>query len=465
MKRILVRAGMNPWDNFSPEKVYFENSIGTNVGNLVYQYSIYRALMTSDCEVEADGYRIEKGMLSDKQLDEISETYDAYVIPLADAFRDTFQKSMKALTHAVKKLKIPVVIIGVGVRASVEERDSISYPFDDDVKRFVSAVLDKSAVVGVRGNITLEYLKRLGFQEDTQVRAIGCPSFYTYGGDLKIREPRLDHDEYIWVNNSIKTSRNVHEFIRKVMDDYPNAVFIPQLQKELQELYIGAPYHEKGSGIYPINIFDPIFKEGRAKFFVSQQTWYKQANKIGFSVGPRMHGNILPTIAGVPSLVVAKDARMMELVEFHHMAWVSREEVGADTDVRELAARADFHEVERYHRANFENYLKFLDDNQLEHIFTGPDDRGTSALDEKMEQISLRGPVVPFTGLSEKKQLTRLKKYYVYERDLLKSYKSLQKKYMTLKKKKDSFDEVMNSHKSVKRIGKKVVKRLKSKGK
>ncbi len=46
MKRIIIRAGMTPFEQFDAPYLMKHNSIGGNVGNLIYQYSIFRTLMT-----------------------------------------------------------------------------------------------------------------------------------------------------------------------------------------------------------------------------------------------------------------------------------------------------------------------------------------------------------------------------------------------------------------------------------
>ena len=55
----------------------------------------------------------------------------------------------------------------------------------ETVQRFVRAVLDHSATIGVRGEFTREYLATLGFG-DEHVDVVGCTSLYRDGADLQI---------------------------------------------------------------------------------------------------------------------------------------------------------------------------------------------------------------------------------------------------------------------------------------
>ena len=86
MKNLLIRAGMSPLDSFDAATVINRNSIGRNVGNLVYQYGVCRTLWTDQVESITPNYY---KSLQDK-ADEINEKYDAFIIPLADAFRADF---------------------------------------------------------------------------------------------------------------------------------------------------------------------------------------------------------------------------------------------------------------------------------------------------------------------------------------------------------------------------------------
>ena len=135
MKRYLIRSGIAPDEIKKPEEMILNNLIGGNIGNLIYAYSIYRNLMTEDVEIVPDRYRI-----NEEDADMINKNYDAYIIPLADAFRDTFVGNLKKYTKLFKKLTIPVIVIGVGVKAPLNKRIKDGFPYDKEIKDFVNAV-------------------------------------------------------------------------------------------------------------------------------------------------------------------------------------------------------------------------------------------------------------------------------------------------------------------------------------
>src|SRR5699024_3693385 len=152
MKNILIRSGISPLETFDASYMVNKNSIGGNVGNLIYAYSVYKTLMTEGTNIVPDYYS-----RNPQNADEINEKYDSYIIPLADAFRTDFIHELKDYTKLIKKLKIPVIVIGVGLRAPSEPKLNEGFPFDDDVKEFVKAVLEKSNMLSVRGLITEDY--------------------------------------------------------------------------------------------------------------------------------------------------------------------------------------------------------------------------------------------------------------------------------------------------------------------
>lgn len=56
-----------------------------------------------------------------------------FIIPLANAFREDFVEELRNLTKLIRKLKIPCVVIGVGVQADYEPDFNKTNIFDKDV--------------------------------------------------------------------------------------------------------------------------------------------------------------------------------------------------------------------------------------------------------------------------------------------------------------------------------------------
>ncbi len=410
--RILIRGGMSPFDNFSATKEILEDTFGGNAGNMVYLYSIFRILMTEGTEIDLDYYRPERGQTSSREIDEINEKYDLYIIPLADAFRSSFVPSLKRLTNFVEKLKIRVVVIGSGMKIPMGEDVTEAHSYDKEVKRFAKAVLKRSAIFGVRGENTEKYLKNLGFS-GSEVRAIGCPSLYFHGSQLPLRSVPQDFGKQskLIVTNSMITSAEIHEFMRKITDSFDNFVFVPQLRRELNELYYGMPYRAKGYP-YPINISDKIFRAGKARFFLNVPTWIEHNSKADLSVGPRLHGNIASMLGGTPSLILMKDGRMQELVDFHNLTHISMNDLKPDTDLIDIVHKSDFNSINSVHEANFRNFVDFLKENRVASIYDDVDHAENTPFDKRIKEIEFNDPVIPYSACDMEEIIKRCNEFF-----------------------------------------------------
>lgn len=398
---------MLPTDVFDAAYILANNSIGGNVGNLIYAYSVYRTLTTEDVEFTPDYYRVNQ---SDASY--INDNYDAYIIPLADAFRPEFEKVLKTYTALINKLTIPVYVIGVGLRADFEPDLTKTNDFDDTVKKFVKAVLNKSSMIGVRGEITSKYLSNLGFREGIDHLAIGCPSMYAFGENLKIRDTKITKDSIVTVNSSKLSPDNVLDFITRSQNEFENHYFIPQWLKELRLTYLGGPNLGNPKPNYPSFSTDPVYQNDRVRYFLNAQSWIDFIGKADLSFGARLHGNITATIAGTPSIIIPKDGRMRELTEFHSLNNIWAKDITPQTNIFDLVEKSDFHSCERVHANNFQRYLNFLNKNNLDHIYKESTNPTVIPLDEQLKTLDMAQPLRSFVDLSATEIRQRYDRFY-----------------------------------------------------
>ena len=114
MGKILIHAGMSPLDRPSMDRVFREHLFTTNSGNLLFQYGAYRTMMTDDAAFESRFLHL--GDLSDADIARINAECECVVLPMANNFRVGFNL-MGNLTAFVRRLKIPCVVMGVGLQA------------------------------------------------------------------------------------------------------------------------------------------------------------------------------------------------------------------------------------------------------------------------------------------------------------------------------------------------------------
>ncbi|MDN6166884.1 MAG: polysaccharide pyruvyl transferase family protein [Staphylococcus equorum] len=411
MKKVLVRAGMSPLDIFSADEMIRRNAIGNNVGNLMYAYSVFRNLTTENVELYADYYRADPA-----DADMINKTYDYYVIPLANAIRPSFIPTMKRYTALIKKLNIPVFVIGMGMAFPYEPNVKQERPFDDDVKQFVSAVLEKSNILGLRGQITSDYLSYLGFKEGTDHMVIGCPSMYTFGDNIKIRDIELDDSSSISMNMTPTADSKVLKFLSSLAGQYKNLEFTPQDLDEMILTYSGTPF--LGAAInskidnYPNSLNSELYKNNQVKFFLSAPSWIKHMGTIDLSIGTRLHGNVAPILAGTPSIAIPIDARMRELTEYHNFPRVPENEIYEGMRLEDLLERVDIHSVEKNQKSNYDNFINFLDKNGIENVYHYNSEGMKVPFDDKLEHVHLKAPLTPITSCDAEEMSERLQKSF-----------------------------------------------------
>lgn len=404
LKKIYIRAGVLPYEEVTPIDCLTKNIIGGNSGNLFYQYSMVKALSIEGIEFIPNRYKID---LND--VDWINEECSAFVIPLADAFREDFIKELNSITELVKRLKIPCIVTGVGVRAPFEPDFSKPFSFNEDVKKFVNAVLDKSPMLGLRGELTAEYLKSLGFKEEKHFTVIGCPSLYMNGEQMKIREVNLKADSKVNVS-SIPFAEPVFErFIKKICEKYQNHYFVGQLRRELRLLYTG--YGFEASKFYPCNNSDADdYQNGNARFFINVPSWLEHMSNMDLSIGSRFHGTVAGLVAGTPSILIADDARKREFMMYHKMPGIASHEITEDLTLEDVVASVDFSELEANHKKNFEHFTSFLDVCGLKNIYTEPQEK--DYFQEKMSAIKIEKGIEPLLEHSNETFRNRVKNSY-----------------------------------------------------
>jgi hypothetical protein len=395
MPRVLLRSAKDPFLPVSPEASLARNLFASNSGNMLFTQAMHKLLAATDVEVVADGYVADRVDLLPKTVARINEEFDAYVIPLANAFRPGFANQLKRLTALINQLEIPVVVAGVGAQAAP---DASELPEDlrETVAAFLSAVLDRSAKVGVRGEITRTCLAALGFG-DEHVEVIGCPSLYAPGRELTVikNDHGLSADTPIAANLTL-SQVNVAKIINRAVDRYPEMIYIPQTIKELRMLLWGVPLPGSMDEALPATLDHPLYRQGRVRFFLDPIRWHRFLAERQFAFGSRIHGNIAALAVGTPAFLLTFDSRTLELAEYHAIPYAAVKNVAPDTDPAELYDRADFTDFNAVHPENFDRFLAFLEKNGLAHSFLPG--RENPDFDRRLAEVDFPAAVRPVFG-------------------------------------------------------------------
>lgn len=69
-------------------------------------------------------------------------------------------------------------------------------PLEPLEPKFVKAILNKSAILGLQGEITAAYLRKLGFTEEKDFTVIGCPVVFMNGDELEVEQSERKRKYY-----------------------------------------------------------------------------------------------------------------------------------------------------------------------------------------------------------------------------------------------------------------------------
>ena len=421
-KRYLIRTNITPFEDPSYYDAIRGNVVRSNSGNLLFPQSIVRALMTDD---DTEFVPINThGTFSDEQVETFNADYDAFLIPLANAFRVSFMEELANMTSLVRRLYIPCVVIGIGFQGNLAGDISRGFAWADTARDFCHAVLEKSAKIGLRGEITASFMDYLGFTRGKDYEIIGCPSLFLYGDDLpKPKELSLCSDVRIHVNSKVDLPQKWHTYLKQVCDVIPDHYYLPQNQYELCAMYSGLPLAyfrpdlKRLPEYYPSDAGHQLYQENRVRGFFTAQSWLDFLREGNLNFGTRIHGNIAAVLAGIPAFIVAPDSRVLELAEYHHIPHITMKDLDLEESIFALLEDADFDSVLDGHTERFHTYLSFLKENGLDTIFDKEkndaqivfeQENNTSSIvakcpfDRKMETISFQKPLQPYRFLKGK---------------------------------------------------------------
>jgi len=386
MKRILLRSAKSPFRVVSHEEFIQQDLAGTNSGNLLFSDAVHKLLLTERTEVVSNGIKTD---CSARRAQQINDEYDVFVVPLANAFRLDFRTSLDRLSTLIEQLTIPVVVVGVGVQVGADYDTGMLRPLEASVKRFAAAVLDRSASIGVRGELTASYLEALGFAD---IEIVGCPSMFFYGDTLPVpRHPvKITGESRIAISLSPDAmgTGDLPGLARRACERFPGLMYYAQNLVDAEVLYWGDTSQESGERpAFPLQLSHPLLAEDKVRVPVDPATWISELRSYDFAYGTRIHGNIAALLAGTPSVVLVHDSRTLELSRYFELPHQMLRDVPADIDPQELADAADFAPMFAGHRERFSRLSAFLDKNSLENTYSHGD-RG-AAFEAHLAELDL----------------------------------------------------------------------------
>lgn len=388
MKRLLIRSGKDPFTPVSAETTVAQDVLHGNVGNHLYTQAVHKTLMAPDTEIISNSTLSETRKATAEDCARVNDEFDAFVVPLANAFRPHFRGRMKRLTTFIRGLKIPVVVIGVGAQVDDPSSDTRGLdPIAPEVKDFVTAVLDRSESIGVRGEFTRDYLTGLGFPDDA-VEVIGCPSLFLHGPDFELppRSGRLHRASHIAFSLTPKVA-GIGEMLRRQAAAYPNLTYVPQDRPALELMLWGEQPGTVSDPSLPTHPDHPMYQQDRMRFFLDPRPWLDYLDNCDFAYGTRFHGNVAALLARTPAVLLAHDSRTLELAQYHAMPYRLISDTPVDVDPQDLFEEFDPAPFNGVYRERFTTFVDFLERNGLQHVYSPG--MASTAFNDKMASTTL----------------------------------------------------------------------------
>lgn len=420
MKKVLMVCGSSVFENLSIKDVMCKKkTVGGNTGNLMFITGVQLTMLTDDnTEFICTSYRSD---FTDAEIDYINDNCSCFVMPLADAFRENNEKTLKSLTRVIKKLRIPCYLIGVGLRAPYEPQLDIKRSFDDTVKDFIKAVLEKSSIVGVRGETTGSYLKKFGFIEDKDYMVIGCPSISSLLPFKKCLDKKHEFDasgmkmqKEVIITNTM-ASAELNRFIIDSTNNFEQFEVVVQKGMELESVFLGklASLHKLKYGrpenVFGNELYDELYKRDGFKSFFNIYSWVKYMEQIDFCLSGRFHGGVAGLIAGTPTVVMPYDSRMRELVSYHKVPNVSINQI-KNQSFSSIMEKIDMYSHLSVWEENFRRYVSFLNKNGIQHIYK--DESENENVLDKLSKLPHEEAVKNFKKVNILNKAKRLAVFY-----------------------------------------------------
>lgn len=387
-QRIWVRSCQNPTAKLAP--LPSTRLIGGNQGNLLYQFSTYRALCADSAQLSTISYaKFDKNPVEDR-AEWINSECDHLVLPLSSSFRLQMLETLRKWAELIEKLTIPVTVVGIGAQLRLSDVKAENYrpsrvtgvtapsslvdEHEAVSRRFMSAVLDRSNSIGVRGEITKRYLQYLGFPGE-RIEVIGCPSVFMWGPDFRMPTDPLALGPRSRISLSfdhrIPTTADLFD---RTVNTYPGSVVYAQERMVAQMVITGEETRPDWAGDprFPVKTSHPLYRQHRMEYQPTGWSWIERMKHYDFAFGPRLHGTVAATLAGTPAHLLVHDSRTLEVAQYHQLPHSLIEKLTSTDSASALAERTDYEAFNAAYPELLNRFVDFLTSNGLPNAYTRP---------------------------------------------------------------------------------------------
>lgn len=271
-------------------------------------------------------------MGTDAYVNYINNNFDFVCISVANIIRK--KNDVSGLANAMRDINVPLIILGVGLQVQVDRADLHS-----SVIECLEIWNTRAAVFGTRGDVTTAWLKSNGY---VNARTLGCPSMYAYPDNVKRSLERLDTVIQSGQVSSLATAGHLFHVKPKEHAERvtPRGVnLVKSLPGNCRISYIFQDEPFSYTGLENANIFEPTSNEFDSEtinkylgdmvpgiekidsygYFENIDSWRMFLRMHDIYIGDRLHCGIAAMQSAMPSVILANDVRVGEIMDFYSM--------------------------------------------------------------------------------------------------------------------------------------------------
>lgn len=291
---------------------------GENLGNFVFRHAL-RNIVTGIADYFPVNYSGIAKVVAEKTA--IERVVVSCANWLGD--RDQDERSNKVRADIIEAIDAPVVSFGLGVQA---KHGAEGIALGPESVRLAKVLASKAPVLGVRDELTAKVLSDLSIKN---IAITGCPSNFInpdkdLAGEVSRKASKILGSDKDWkelrmcvseVSGGHAHSGGVLARILDILENSPSfyvaqsPLLLPFILGEQDDL---PPFYERMAA--RDGNYKKVLK-GSALHFSSVEAWLDFCRTCQLSFGMRIHGTMVPLQAGVPSILIAHDARTAGLAE------------------------------------------------------------------------------------------------------------------------------------------------------
>ena len=330
--------------HYSLERIMAD--LGQNTGNLAFWHAVESHIDMPKLYVNADFDPLQ-----------VNATCSALVLPAANFIGRHLD--LTPYTQFLKKIDVPIVVLGLGMQFELDDAAQETSPSTDD---FINMLISKNATVATRGQQTADFLSGRGLRN---VTVTGCPSNYITP-DLTFKYESLY--ERVLLNFQIGTKYQAAlPFIGNWVDGGNASMVWQGFEDPIAYLHdccsldsdLMTAFCDSLRPGMPL----PEFKRWlfrNSTYFFGAREWMEFCSRFTLSIGTRFHGNMLAIQSGVPAVFVVHDRRTQEMVELFKLPHVSLERISTYRSMEKVLSIVDA-DMRPYIQARKELGIKYFE--------------------------------------------------------------------------------------------------------